>query len=210
MANIYAITGGSSTAQFPHTRAASKCACPEFCSAIDGRFSSPHGFALPSLFNPGNSEYLRKFLVDGAVAAGDIIWRGYIPARHCTRSLGLIVQEMDESCCPDRRCRSGNAEGAEIGVVWQKLDVAAFCESGDCSPDAHLKGSATELASLDDLTTSSFAKFPLNQTVQDGEVLLIGFKVNAMPADPDALPYLNTIVSAMVNGDNFCTPLQID
>lgn len=206
MANIYAITGGSSTASFPVDSGCPKC--PEFCSEIDGRFSSPVGFSNPALFNPQTSVKLKN-AISGA-ATGDIVWRNYIPMEHCTRGIAVHVQEMTEKCCPDRRCCSGDPTGMSVSVVWQKLDHAAFCESGDCDPSAHLIGSPTVLATITDVSAHDWAKYPLNQTVEPGQVLLYGFRINALPDDESALTCLKTQIAAVVTGDSYRHPLQMD
>jgi len=206
MSNKYAIVGGSSTASFPVDSGCPKC--PEFCGEIDGRFSSAVGFSNPALFNPQTSIPLKK-AVTGAVA-GDVVWRNYIPWEHCTRAIAVHVQEMTEDCCPDRRCCSGDPAGMAISVVTQKLDYAAFCESGDCDPSPYLKGSINVVKEITDVAAKDWSKHALTQTVATGEVLLYGFRIDALPTDESALTCLKTQIAAVVVGDSLRHPLQMD
>ena len=209
MANIYAIVGGSSSASFPVDSNCPKCV--EFCGEIDGRFASASGFSNPALFNPALSVPLKNKME--SVAAGDIVWRNYIPWEHCARTMAVHVQEIPEDCCPDRRCCSGDPAGMELSVVTQKVDYAAFCEAGACNPDDYLVGSPNVVTAITDVTTHAWSKHNLAAavgTVAAGEVLLYGFRIDALPTDASAVKCLNLAVAATVVGDRFSHPLQMD
>lgn len=211
MKHIFAIPGGSTVASFPQPPRgmADPCPkCPEFCGEIDGRFSSAVGFSNPALLNPQTSVPLRKQMQ--GVKAGDIIWRNYIPWEHCTRGIACHVEEVPKDCCPDRNCCNGDPEGMVISVVTQKLDYEAYCEACDCKPENHLKGSINVVAEITDVTEHGWSKHALNQTVAPGEVLLYGFRIDALPTDESALTCAKMMVSAVVTGDSYRHPLQMD
>lgn len=206
MKHIYAIPGSSSTANFPFDSGCPKC--PEFCGEIDGRFTSPVGFANPALLNPQTSVPL-KGAMEGA-AAGDIIWRNYIPWEHCTRAAAVHVEEVDEGCCPDRRCCSGDPAGMKVSVVAQKFDYAAFCEAGDCYPTDHLIDEPKVIKEITDVAAHDWSKHECKMDVGPGEVLLYGFRIDAMPTDESKLTCLKTQIAVVMTGDSFRHPLQMD
>ena len=210
-----AIVGANTAARFPVD---STCpGCPKFCHSIDGRFEGDH-YSYPILFNPGTSEPLSKLLEPYSVALATgatwdplTIWRGYIPWRHTTDKFAVAVYEHEATLSPNRTCCKGVPDGISISVVAQKLDHTAYCEEGKCDIEKHLKGTATVIKTgITDLEDASWSIHNFSQTVADGEVMLLGFRIDTPPDDITALKCLDVTVAGVASTTAYTFPLQMD
>lgn len=214
MPNVVQIPGTSWKSNFPFDANCPKC--PQFCCDIDGRFSVGT-YHVPALFNPSTSEPLSSALEKHAKAtpAGEtfepiIVWRGFVPGKHVTRGVAVEVIKPDETCIADRRCCNSAPDGLCLTAISQVMDLAAYCEAGDCDVNEHLKGTLNVIKTDIDPTEDYWARFALTTTVAPGEVLLFGFRIDVLPDNAEALACIETNVAVTILADNFSHPFQMD